>query len=188
MTMSQTKAKAIKKKEEAIRSPMPLIYLVLGVVVLVAILAAILLLPSLYGEQASAEKVLGKFYSGLYGGNFDEMPKCLPEELRDTFTAGATLGGIGTNIYTSYVEDMQKQVGENVTVSVKVTKDQSGGASSLNQYQSSFSKVSEVNQVSFEVTCKGDSGKVTQAGTVDMVKVGKNWYMSTYNVELSKIA
>lgn len=185
--MSKTPVVKIPKQEGKKHANL-LFIIPVALVVLVVVIAAVLLVPSMHGEQSSAQKLMQKYYENLYAADLTKLPECMPEELRDTFEQVSTMGGVSSSVYLTYRQQMEEEVGENIQVEVKITSNENGGSTKLKSTQEDFPKASTVNLIDFDVTLTGDKGSTTMEGTTYITKIGSQWYLTTYNLLLNKKA
>lgn len=191
MDMSQTSAKPIPaKKRDPEKKPSKFALFLPAALLAVLALAAFFLfaLPSLRGDQANPQKLIQKYYHNLYAGDLKKLPECLPGELRESFEQVSTMGGVSSSIYLSYRQQMEEEIGENIRVEAKLTANENAGSDKLNATQKDFDGATAVNLAEFEIKFTGDSGSVTMQGVTYVTKIGGQWYLTTYNLLLDRVA
>lgn len=159
-------------------------------IILVIVVACIILLPSMRGDQGTAQKLMSKYYTNLYetSGDISLLSECLPPELRDAFEQVSTMGGVSTSVFVTYRAQMKELCGDNAKVSVKIKSSKNAGSNSLAAMQKEFYNVSTVTDIVFGVTVTGDTGTQEMEGETSIVTIDGQQYLSTYNLVLNKAA
>lgn len=189
--MSQTSAKPVPKKQRDMnKKPSKSAVVIPAALLAILALATFFLfaLPSLRGDQANPQKLMQKYYQNLYADDLKKLPECLPEELRESFEQVSTMGGVSSSIYLSYRQQMEEEVGKNIRVEVELISNENAGSEKLSATQKDFDGVTTVNLVEFEVRLTGDTGSVAMRGVTYVTKIGGQWYLTTYNLLLDRVA
>ena len=164
--MSKTPVAKGAKKEEKQKPHILLVLIPVCLVALVIIAAVLLLLPSLRGDQSNTcQKLMQKYYENLYAGDLNLLSECMPEELRERFEQVSTLGGVSSNIYITYRQEMITEVGTDPQVEVTVTSNENAGSAKLTEVRSDFPDASVANQIDFQVKVTGSEGSTTMEGS-----------------------
>lgn len=98
------------------------------------------------------------------------------------------MGGVSSSIYLSYRQQMEEEVGKNIRVEVELISNENAGSEKLSATQKDFDGVTTVNLVEFEVRLTGDTGSVAMRGVTYVTKIGGQWYLTTYNLLLDRVA
>lgn len=178
------------KKAAGTRPAWKLFAIPAALIILVIVVACALLLPTLRGDQGTAQKLMSKYYTNLYatGGDISLLSECLPLELRDSFEQVSTMGGVSTSIFVTYRAQMKELCGDNTKVTVKIKSSENAGSAKLAAMQKEFYDVSTVTDIVFVVSITGDTGTQEMEGETSIVSIGGQLYLSTYNLVLNKAA
>ena len=114
--------------------------------------------------------------------------KPMPEELRERFEQVSTLGGVSSNIYITYRQEMITEVGTDPQVEVTVTSNENAGSAKLTEVRSDFPDASVANQIDFQVKVTGSEGSTTMEGSTYVTQIKGQWYLTTYNLLLDKVS
>lgn len=169
---------AVSKKKNNSKTVM-----IVAAVLVLAIIVAVVCF-NLFGSQKTAKNTLEGYFTALYcETRINNMTPFLVEGIRELCYNDFTLNGTRIEILRAYQNEKIELVGENMSLSVKINKEEQGSASALGAASKSYGATSLVD-VTFTVTFKGDQGTADFTGIARLVKVSGKWYLTEYNLPL----
>lgn len=127
------------------------------------------------------EEVLTKFYKAIYiFSDLDNMKSCLVESYRFYFEQAVTMAGMDPRFYESYHDDAVKLLGEDIKVKIKVIDKTHVDDRKLFLLMQKDRTVSTAYSVAYDIIFTGNGKDLTYSNTIDMVKIGTRWYMTTH--------
>lgn len=128
---------------------------------------------SLNGKIEKLEKLAPKEFWEYYEEESDITVKEMIEEYKDE------------NVYESMMEELEKDYGKNIKVSYKIKEKEKLEKDELDEIKDGLKEnygiakksVKTGYEVEVELTIKGKDDKDSQTNTINVVKIGKGWYI-----------
>ncbi len=142
---------------------------------------------NIFGAQRTAKNTLEGYFKALYCDTLiREMQPYLVEAIRDQAYNDYTFFGQTVQIMRQLQIEKENIVGSDMTLSVKVTKEEAGTAAALNSAASAYG-ANAVMDVSYTVTFKGQLGSADYTGIARLVKIAGKWYLTEYSLPMEPV-
>lgn len=148
------------------------------------------ILYSVYAGQGTVGGMLQIYYETMYSDNgksFHDLCNCLAPELQTNYFMDVTNGGGDYSQLNKWRAEAIAEVGDNVTVKVKVLSKEPSTLGALGALKDTLPYAEELAGVEFQVTLSGDNGYIKMKGYAACVREGDDWYLSTETVELAVV-
>ena len=160
--------------------------LLLAAAAVAVILGIALLYFTLVGSQRTTKSTLEGYFKALYLDTMiREMQPYLVEAIRDQAYNDYTFFGQTVQILREFQMEKEGVVGENMDLSVKVDKEESGTSAALNSASQAYGATS-VMDVSYTVTFTGDKGSADYTGIARLVRISGKWYLTEYSLPMEE--
>lgn len=161
--------------------------IIIAAAVILAAAIAVTLCVNIFGSQRTVKSTLEGYFTSFYVDTLiKEMTPYLVEDIRELCFNEFTAFGTTANYLLECKYEKEAIVGENMTLSVIVNKEEGGTSTALKSASDSYG-ASALMDVTFTVVFEGDKGTADFTGIARLVKVSGKWYLTEYNLPLEQV-
>lgn len=186
---NEASAKTVRQAEEETRrrdrKKIILVVSIGAALIAAGVLAVVLLAGS---GRATIKGTLEEYYATMYTSNgkgFTEMEDCYAPDIRTDWYNNMTTYGINFSQLSNWRLEAIEQVGDHVSLKVKVTETDSGSGADLANIRQTYGSAEAVSDIIFKLYLKGDTGSMVTHGVTELVKIGGKWYFTSTSVPMT---